>query len=163
MRVKLKYTNDYAAELYRKASGKLEKEVPFKTHDDDFCYDCVATTCEEIAPRVYKYDLGISLQIIDDIEFLDRGDIILDIDARPRSSVWKTGMSLSNCEGTVDKGYIGNIYAVFYHLLDNMPKYEVGDRVCQIKIGATVPMEFIVVDELSNTSRGDGGFGSTGK
>ena len=43
MLVKVKYTNDEAAALYRKASGDLNKEVPFKVHDDDFCYDCVAT------------------------------------------------------------------------------------------------------------------------
>ena len=163
MLVKVKYTNDEAAALYRKASGDLNKEVPFKVHDDDFCYDCVATKCEEIAPRVYRYDLGLSFQIVDDIKFLDRGDIILDIDGRARSSVWKTGMVLANCEATIDKGYTGKVYAVFYHVLDNMPKYEVGDRVCQIKIGATIPMNFIVVDEFDETSRGEGGFGSTGK
>lgn len=163
MKVKLKYTNDNAPELYRKASGKLNKSVPFKTYESDFCYDCVAVSCEEVAHRVYKYDLGISLQIDDEnIKFLDR-DIILDIDARPRSSVWKTGMSLCNCEGTIDKNYIGKISAYFYHVLDYMPKYKVGDKVCQIKIGATIPMEFIVVNELVETDRGSGGFGSTGE
>jgi dUTP pyrophosphatase len=72
-------------------------------------------------------------------------------------------MILSNCEGTVDKIYTGQIFAVFYHVLDYLPKYEVGDKICQIKIGATVPMEFKVVDELDATTRGDGGFGSTGQ
>lgn len=163
MRVKLKYTDEHAPELYREASGELNKEVPFKTYESDFCYDCVAVSCEKVAHRVYKYDLGISLQIDDEkIKFLDR-DIILDIDARPRSSVWKTGMSLCNCEGTIDKNYTGKISAYFYHVLDNMPKYEVGDKVCQIKIGATIPIDFVVVDELDSTDRADGGFGSTDK
>jgi dUTP pyrophosphatase len=44
-----------------------------------------------------------------------------------------------------------------------MPKYEVGDKIGQIKIGATFPIEFIEVDSLDSTERGDGGFGSTGK
>ena len=166
MIVKVKYMDEHAAELYREASKEIVEggiDVPFKTHEEDFCYDCVAVSCEQIAPRVYKYGLGIALQIEDEgLEFLDR-KIILDIDARPRSSVHKTGMVLSNCEGTIDKIYTGQIYAVFYHVLDYLPKYKVGDKICQIKIGATVPMEFKIVDELTATKRGDGGFGSTGE
>ena len=37
--------------------------IPFKTHDSDFCYDCVATSEEEIAPGVWKYGLGLAFQI----------------------------------------------------------------------------------------------------
>lgn len=44
-----------------------------------------------------------------------------------------------------------------------MPKYEPGDRVAQMKIGFTVPIEFVEAEELDETERGDGGFGSTGK
>lgn len=44
-----------------------------------------------------------------------------------------------------------------------MPRYKVGDRIGQIKLGFTLPMEFEVVDELSDTERGDGGYGSTGR
>lgn len=164
MKVNLKYTDENSAAYYLNASKELQKEVPFKTHEDDFCYDCVAVSCEEISPRVYKYRLGIALQIDDEkLKFLDN-TIILDIDARPRSSVFKTGMILANCVGTIDQpGYIGEISAYFYHILDYLPKYEVGDKVCQIKVGATVPIDFCVVDELKPTTRGEGGFGSTGQ
>ena len=44
-----------------------------------------------------------------------------------------------------------------------MPRYHVGDKVCQIKLGLTLPLEFEEVEQLSETDRGDGGFGSTGK
>ena len=44
-----------------------------------------------------------------------------------------------------------------------MPKYEPGDRVAQMKIGFTVPIEFVEVEELDETDGGNGGFGSTGK
>jgi dUTP pyrophosphatase len=178
MEVKVKFTNDKAKELYLKAS-KGESEVPYKTHNDDFCYDVVATSCEEVAPNVYKYGLGLAFQIVRNgweklvgckscnYDFttikMDTNYENLSIDFRPRSSVWKTGMSLSNCEGTIDEGYINEVSAVFYHLMPNMPKYEVGDRIGQIKIGVTMPIEFIEVEELDETSRGMGGFGSTGK
>ena len=72
--------------------------IPFKTHDGDFCYDCVATSCEEIAPNVYKYGLGFAMEIVREDQLIGDFNTLLDIDARPRSSVWKTGMILSNCE-----------------------------------------------------------------
>lgn len=134
--------------------------VPFKTYSKDFCYDCVATSCEEIAPNVYRYGIGLAFEI-------DRKNMFpgvnIALDFRPRSSVWKTGMVLSNCEGTVDEDYRGEVCAIFYHVVPTMPKYEVGDKIGQIKIGLTQPITFEVVDELSKTRRGNKGFGSTGK
>lgn len=148
--------------------------LPYKKYQPDFCYDVVATSCEEVAPNVYKYGLGLAFQIERGIERItDIGKIEewyvhcsrlnLSIDFRPRSSVWQTGMVLSNCTGTIDELYTGEVSAVFYHIMPNMPKYEVGDRIGQIKIGVTFPIEFNEVEELDKTSRGDGGYGSTGR
>ena len=124
---------------------------------------------------MYKYPLGFALQIDERENFglqeWNRGigfmpimdKLILSIDFRPRSSVWKTGMVLCNSCGTVDRGYTGEVCAFFYHVMPDMPKYEPGDRVAQMKIGFTVPIEFVDVEELDETDRGNGGFGSTGK
>lgn len=164
---------------------KLHKgaSIPQKAHPSDFCYDCVAISEEEIAPNVWKYGLGIAFQIKRQPETMvtstcfqggkemmhltkmdfSRSPIDISIDVRPRSSVWKTGMVLSNCEGTVDENYRGEVSAVFYHVMPNMPRYKVGDRVCQIKLGFTLPMEFVEVSELNETDRGTKGYGSTGK
>jgi dUTP pyrophosphatase len=133
--------------------------TPYKTHEEDYCYDCVAVSEEEVAPNVWKYGLGLAFQI-ERPELLPRH--IFSIDARPRSSVWKTGMILSNCEGTIDELYRGEVSAVFYHVMPNMPRYKVGQRVVQIKLGATLPIEFVEVDELDETERGVNGYGSTG-
>ena len=65
--------------------------------------------------------------------------------------------------GTVDELFRGNLSAVFYHLLTDMPKYEVGDRIVQAKIGITLPIEWEEVEELSDTDRGANGYGSTGQ
>lgn len=166
MKVKIKKLNSLA-------------KVPQKIYDKDFCFDVYATSCNEVAPNIYKYGLGLAFQI-------ERGDekvlaiksnpypmlISLDtskmplnfsIDFRPRSSIWKTGMVLSNSVGTIDEPYTGEVSAVFYHVMPNMPKYEVGDRIGQIKIGLTLPIEFEVVGKLEETDRGAGGYGSTGK
>ena len=100
---------------------KLDKSVPspFKKYPSDFCWDLYATSCEEIAPNVYKYGLGIAIEMERDWETILKGSTIdmglntdidlskcpfhLSLDLRPRSSVWKTGMVLSNCEGTIDE------------------------------------------------------------
>ena len=83
------------------------------------------------------------------------------IDLKCRSSVWKTGMSLSNCIGTLDEIYTGEAKAVFYHVMPNMPRYRAGDKLGQLSLSITEPLEFVEVDELDATERGDGGFGST--
>ena len=148
--------------------------TPFKKYYTDFCYDMVAVSEEEIAPNVWKYRLGLAMQVergIEEVikvkkhkEYFDFlfSEIKLSIDIRPRSSVWKTGMVLSNSTGTVDEDFTGEVSAVFYHVLPNMPRYKVGDRVCQMKIGFTLPIEFEYVNELQETERSDGSYGSTG-
>lgn len=148
-----------------------EARIPEKAYDKDFCYDVYAVSEEELAPGVYKYGIGLGFQIerrledIDDVEFIDfdLSPLNLSIDFRPRSSVWKTGMVLSNCTGTVDEGYINEISAVFYHVLPSMPRYKVGDKIGQIKIGVTFPIKFCEVEELEPTERGLRGYGSSGK
>lgn len=159
MTVKVKFTSEEAKKLYLAASNGMSI-FPFKTHSEDFCYDVVATSRTELAPNVYKYGIGLVFQVYRLEGF---SSTRVSIDLRPRSSVWKTGMVLSNCTGTVDETYTGEVSAVFYHLFPDMPIYEVGDRIGQIKIGTALPMNFVEVDELDVTARGDGGYGSTGK
>jgi dUTP pyrophosphatase len=133
--------------------------IPSKAHKDDFCYDLTATSVEEVAPNVYKYGTGIALQY----DTYQNPDFCSGFEIRSRSSVWKTGMVLSNSVGTVDQGYTGELFLVFYHVMPNMPKYEVGDRIGQIKISFTSELNFVKVTEFNETERGEGGYGSSGK
>ena len=149
MKVKVKKLNENAV-------------IPFKTYEKDFCYDVVAVSEEEVAPNVWKYGIGLAFQIDRSDTFFAISDGKMSIDFRPRSSVWKTGMVLSNCEGTIDELYTGEVYAVFYHVFPNMERYKVGQRIGQIKIGTTSPIEFEEVDELDETERNSGSYGSTG-
>ena len=151
--------------------------VPFKKYPEDFCYDVVATSEQEIAPNVWKYGIGLAFEIqgkpedlVVENEFgkellrIPQGrDWNVSIDLRPRSSIYKTGMLLSNAVGAIDELYRGEVSAVFYHVFPGMPRYRVGDRIGQIKLGFTLPLEFEAVDELGQTLRGDGGYGSTGR
>ncbi|HEX8586136.1 MAG TPA: dUTP diphosphatase [Allosphingosinicella sp.] len=80
----------------------------------------------------------------------------------PRSSVSKTGHILANSIGVVDSNYRGEVMLRF-KTVPHSVEYQVGERVAQIVILPVPQMEFEEVDELDNTDRGNGGFGSTGK
>lgn len=169
MKVKVKKLNEDAV-------------IPSRAYDRDFGYDVVAVSEEEIAPNVWKYGIGLAFQIERDWEIMLKGQKLSDffvdnntridmrqsplnlsIDFRPRSSVWKTGMVLSNCEGTIDELYRGEVSAIFYHVLPDMPRYRIGDKIGQLKLGMAFPMEFVEVDELDDTERGENGYGSSGR
>ena len=84
----------------------------------------------------------------------------------PRSSIRKTNLQLSNSVGVVDSGYRGEIQATFNKINNDSVSendYKVGDRIAQIMIIPHPSIEFEEADELSDTERGEGGFGSTGK
>lgn len=146
---------------------RLHKDavIPSKKIEDDFCFDLTAVTEEEIAPNVWKYGFGFALQIVNNMRIEPIKEYCsLCFSIRPRSSVWKTGMILSNCIGTVDEGYTGEISAVFYHVMPNMERYHVGDRIAQLYFDQTTKfLDFIEVNKLDETERGSNGYGSTGK
>ncbi len=138
--------------------------IPFKKYDDDFCYDLVATSCEEIAPNVYKYGTGLAFEIVDcKAAPLWPEKLNYCLTLRPRSSICNTGMVLSNSEGTIDFSYRGEVSCVFYHVMPGMPKYEVGDKIAQLHFDIACKMHFEEADTLTETDRGTGGYGSTGK
>ena len=145
--------------FFKRLHEKAQMPVKAKGHEADFCYDCYAVSEEEIAPNVWKYNLGFALQPVNEFD----GYNIRAVNLRARSSIWETGMVLSNSEGTIDEIYTGGLSAVFYHVMPNMPRYKVGDRVCQMHIDTTTPIEFVECEELEQTVRGDNGYGSTGK
>jgi len=81
----------------------------------------------------------------------------------PRSSIRKYDISLTNCVGVIDSGYRGEIQATFRKEAGIPSKrYEVGDKIAQMIILPYPSIQFIETDELSDTERGAGGFGSTG-
>lgn len=154
-------------------------QLPIKSKEGDLCYDVYAVDEEEVAPNVWRYKLGFSYEIVRDKITLENYDtvkcggglqidlvnspIVISIDFRPRSSIWKTGMVLANSEGTLDEFYRGEAMAVFYHVIKELPRYTVGERIGQIKLGFSYPCEFEFVNEVNeSTERGSGGFGSTG-
>jgi dUTP pyrophosphatase len=128
-------------------------QIPKKIINTDACYDVVATSKEILGDGRIKYGLGFALEIPDYTQF----------DLRPRSSIHKTGLILSNCIGTGDEEYRGEYMAYFYHIIPTLPPYEIGDRILQVQLRDREDINFIETQELSDTERGTNGFGSTNK
>ncbi len=131
--------------------------IPTYAKDGDAGMDMVATRIINETLDSITYGTDIAMEI-------PKGFVGLVF---PRSSIRKTHLHLSNSVGVIDSGYRGEIQATFKKIqgvsnnaLDN---YKVGDRICQLTIIPHPPIEFKEVDELTNTERGEGGFGSTGK
>lgn len=155
--VKIKFLNEDA-------------KMPYKKYGTSFCYDLYAATDAlpayddngNVINGVVRYGTGLAFEIDRDSVEVDSEDVLLCFDGRPRSSVYKTGLSLCNCIGTVDEEYRGEVFVYFYNIIPELPNYKKGDRIVQINLSSTESLNFIPCDELSDTDRGDGGFGHTG-
>lgn len=81
----------------------------------------------------------------------------------PRSSISKTPLRMANSVGIIDAGYRGNIMMVVDNIKSEEYTVKKGDRLCQICGPSLGSIHMELVDKLNETSRGSGGFGSTGK
>ncbi len=144
MEVKIKKLNENAV-------------IPSYAKDGDAGMDLTITSIISETTTDVTYGFGIALEI----PFGFVGLVF------PRSSVRKYDLALTNSVGVIDSGYRGELQATFkktsWLKQDSSTKYNVGDKGAQIMIIPYPPIEFIEADGLSNTERGEGGFGSTGK
>jgi len=131
-----------------------DAEIPMYAYSTDAGLDL---TCTEIlSENGYQitYGTGVAIEIPD-------GYVGLIF---PRSSIRKTNLFLSNSVGVIDSAYRGEIQFTFNKGLIKYDKvYSVGDRIGQLIILPYPKIELIESDILSETDRGEGGFGSTGK
>jgi dUTP pyrophosphatase len=128
--------------------------IPTRAHDTDAGYDLTCVSVERsINGDMLVVDTGIAMEIPEGWY----GAVM------PRSSISKTGLMLSNSCGTIDSGYRGSITFKFLIINNMQTQYEAGDRIGQIIIRKLEYVEFVEVDELGESERGAGGFGSTGR
>jgi dUTP pyrophosphatase len=87
-----------------------------------------------------------------------------EVQIRPRSGLaFKHGITVLNSPGTIDSDYRGEIKVLLVNLGEEDFEIKKGERIAQAVIAPVVQAEFEEVKELSDTKRGIGGFGSTGK
>lgn len=86
-----------------------------------------------------------------------------EIQVRPRSGLAiKNGITCLNTPGTIDSDYRGEVKVILINLGENDFTVNNGDRIAQLVVSPVIQGCFELVEELGETTRGDGGFGSTG-
>ena len=151
MKLLIKPTDDYVKTLYNNHEHYNEGDSGL----DLFCPEDIV-----FDPGVTrKIDLQIQCEALSDLD----GNKNVSYYLYPRSSIIKTPLRLSNSEGIIDAGYRGNIIACVDNIKNISFKIEKGTRLFQICGPTLEPITFRLVEELSNTQRGSGGFGSTGR
>lgn len=129
-----------------------EAKAPYQATCGSAGFDLYAVSKEQIDEHHTRFGTGVAVEI-------PPGHVGLIF---PRSSCYKSGMLLSNCVGVIDSDYRGEITAVFIGTSQEQC-YNVGDRICQMVIMPYPAVEYVESEELTNTERGTGGYGSTGK
>lgn len=131
-----------------------DAKLPVKGSTSAACYDVYATSVELDENRIVTYGLGFATQIPEGW----RAVIV------PRSNISKHPWVLANSIGIVDSDYRGEWMVKFKcvsQFIAAVP-YGVGDRIAQVYFEKNTEVAFAEVEDLEETGRGTGGFGSTG-
>jgi len=132
-----------------------DAKIPTAAKAGDVAFDLYSTIDYELRPgERFAVPTGIAIEIPPGYE----GQV------RPRSGLaLKEGVTVLNTPGTVDSGYRGEVKTIMMNHNGEPFKITKGMRISQLAIRPVPEVEFVEVDELSDTERGEGGFGSTGK
>lgn len=137
---------------------KINKEAKFPTHGSEYSagydlYACIPT--ETIVKPFSTLEVGTGLAMA-----LPEGTFGA-IYARSGLAT-REHLRPANCVGIIDSDYRGEIKIVIHNDSEEIQKITPGERVAQLVLQKYIPMSFQEVDELDKTTRGEGGFGSTG-
>ena len=135
---------------------KLNEEARLPTKGSKYAAGYYLYSCDEyeIAPHgTVKVGTGLSFELPE--------NTFGAIFARSGLAT-KKGLRPSNCTGVCDSDYRGEYIVAIHNDTDEMQTIDKHERIAQLVLMPYIPMEFIESDELSETERGTGGFGSTG-
>lgn len=128
-----------------------EAKIPKYAREDDGCIDLTAVDREfDHGNGCVSYSTGLAFEI-------PSGFVGLLF---PRSSIYKKSLTLSNSVGVLDAGFRGVVS--FKFKLEGNKLYEIGDRIGQLMVIPRPLLEIEEVKELSESERGEGGYGSSG-
>ena len=151
MKLLIKTENDYLKSLY----NNHEHFHPGDSGLDLFCPEDII-----VSPgSMVKIDLQIQCEGL----HVDIVSTNVSYYLYPRSSIIKTPLRMTNSVGIIDAGYRGNIIACVDNIKNIPFKINKGTRLFQICGPCLEPLHLRLVEELSETQRGSGGFGSTGQ
>jgi dUTP pyrophosphatase len=131
-----------------------QAKIPQYAHPGDAGADLFAAEDCEILPGEW---LAVSTGLAAEVA------IGYELQVRPRSGLAiKKGITVLNAPGTIDAGYRGEIKVILINHGDSTFPVKTGDKIAQMVLATVSIGEFTVVNELTDSARGAGGFGSTG-
>lgn len=132
-----------------------EDLMPAKAHHDDAAFDLRSRVDMELKPgEPHLVQTGIFMEFPAGFE----------AQVRPRSGLaLKHALTVLNSPGTIDAGYRGEVGVIILNAGNETFSVSRGDRIAQMVISKLPEVEIVAAAELSDTARGEGGFGSTGK
>jgi len=134
---------------------KTGAELPIKATKGAACYDAIIP--EDFPPlepnTIRIIPLGFSCEVPEGYE----------LQVRSRSGLASKGILVANGVGCVDSDYRGELGVILYNASQFIIPLSKGDRICQLKLSAAPEIKWNIIDELSDTDRGEGGYGSTDK
>jgi len=121
--------------------------------------------------RAYLMHLGVGplLRILPgDVAMISTGLKVAiphgyEIQVRSRSSLASRGVIIPNSPGTIDSGYRGEVKIMLMNLNESSIMIEHGERIAQLILSPVAKAHYVGLTSLSDTPRGEGGFGSTGR
>lgn len=133
-------------------------KIPFRATDGSAgmdLYACIDEAVEIMPHEIRVIPTGIAIE-------LESADYVAYIYARSGLAI-KNGIAPANCVGVIDSDYRGEICVGLLNQTEKVFTVNPEERIAQMVISPVILPTIEVVDELSNTQRGAGGFGSTGK
>ncbi len=129
--------------------------APAKAHPDDAAFDLRSRIDAVVQPgRAALIPTGLFLELPEGYE----------AQVRPRSGLaLKHCITVLNSPGTIDAGYRGEIASILFNAGETPFEVRRGDRISQMVIAELADVALEAVDTLTETGRGEGGFGSTGR
>ncbi|MBR7120844.1 MAG: dUTP diphosphatase [Lentisphaeria bacterium] len=128
---------------------------PVKAHEDDAAFDLRAREDMVLVPgRSTLVPAGFRIEL----------PVGFEAQIRPRSGLaLKHDLMLTNSPGTVDAGYRGEVGVIMYNAGSSDFEVKRGDRIAQMVICKLPEVTLVCSDDLSESGRGEGGFGSSGR
>ncbi|WP_405345299.1 dUTP diphosphatase [Ruminococcus sp.] len=135
-----------------------DAKIPFRATDGSAgmdLYACIDEAVEIMPHEIRVIPTGIAIE-------LESADYVAYIYARSGLAI-KNGIAPANCVGVIDSDYRGEICVGLLNQTEKVFTVNPEERIAQMVISPVILPTIEVVDELSDTQRGAGGFGSTGK
>lgn len=122
----------------------------------------------------HETDAGLDLRSVEDCDIAPGESVLVRTGVRieiqngffgltaPRSGLGSKGITLRNCVGIIDSGYRGELLCALWNTTGETFHVSHHDRICQLIVVPCVHCNIVISDELSDSDRGENGYGSTG-